>query len=352
MQRHFAAALGALVALSAATHARQLTEERVLTELYDEAPRAADRGAWTIAERDIAILLVAAFQENGVRQQLFVTAAAPDPGSAGSIGASLYARQGEDWTLLARHAELLSTTAGASHGSPRLVRLSPRRHGFVVQETTTSSGESSAYLTLAAASDETFVELLRVATEYRGTGGGRVYRGCGPASPPTLPCSRHTRLRLVPGSAELYDVELEAHVMVGTRDTHALPTATTRYVYDGERYRAEESEGEAAARALETFFADWLESRARGLPLERFAAASTALGPALAAELGRGPLTRVDPSRLGYVAVGVRAAGDRATADAVPIETAARGGAGRIPLRLERRDGAWRIVALGEAASR
>jgi len=347
MCRRLGAALAALLASSAATFARQLTEERVLTELYGRAPSPAEAGTWRIGERHVWILLVAAFQEDGVQQQLFVTAAAPEPGAASPIGASLYARRGSDWALVASHAELLESAAGTSRGSPRLVRLSPRRHGFMVQETKTSAGESSSVVTLAAASAETFAELLRVPTEYRGAGGGRVYRGCGPSSPATLPCSRHARLSFAPGAAELYDVELAAQVAVGEDDAYALPEATTRYVYDGDRYRLAESESRAAAAALEEFFADWLDSRAAAVPLDRFS--SPTLDPEV--RLESTPLARADPSRFGYVAVGVRIDGDRASADAVPIETAARGGAGRIPLRLARRNGAWRIVELGEAAS-
>jgi hypothetical protein len=214
------------------------------------------------------------------------------------------------------------------------------------------AGESSSFVTVAAPGGETFAELLRVATEYRGTGGGRVYRSCGGSSTATLPCTRHARLSFVPGQGELFDAELAAQIAVGEGDAYSLPTTTTRYVFDGERYRQLASDSETAARALEAFFADWLESRADAVPLGRFAAGHPGLSPEVAARVDEGPLAHLEPSRLGYVAVGVHTDGDRATADAVPIETAARGGAGRIPLRLERQGGAWRIVALGEAASR
>lgn len=345
-------AFAVLLAASPAAGARQLTDERVLTELYGAPPGATETGSWRVGEREVSILLVAAYQEDGVPQQLYVTAAAPEPGAAGSIGASLYARQGGDWTLLAHRAELASTAAGASRGSPRLVRLSPRRHGFMVQETKTVAGESSSFVTVAAPGGETFAELLKVATEYRGTGGGRVYRSCGASSTATLPCTRHARLSFVAGQGELFDVELAAQIAVGEGDAYSLPTTTTRYVFDGERYRQLASDSEGAATALEAFFADWLESRVDAVPLGRFAAGHPGLSPEVAARVGDGPLAHVEPSRLGYVAVGVHTDGDRATADAVPIETAARGGAGRIPLRLERQGGAWRIVALGESASR
>jgi hypothetical protein len=222
----------------------------------------------------------------------------------------------------------------------------------MVQETKTAAGQSSSFVTVAGPGGETFAELLKVATEYRGTGGGRVYRSCGASSDATLPCSRHARLSFVAGQGELFDVELAAQVAVGDGDAYSLPTTTIRYVFDGERYRPLESASEGAAQAIEAFFADWLESRADGVPLGRFAAGHPVLSPEVATRVGEGPLAHVEPSRLGYVAVGVHVDGERATADAVPIETAARGGAGRIPLRLERQGGAWRIVALGESASR
>lgn len=351
MLQRLGVAFAVLLATSAAVRARQLTDERVLADLYAAPPRATETGTWRLGEREVSILLVAAYQEDGVQQQLYVTAAA-EPGAAGFVGASLYARQGTDWTLVAHRAELLATAAGASRGSPRLVRLSPRRHGFMVQETKTVAGESSSFVTVAAPGRASFEELLKVATEYRGLGGGRIYRGCGPSSPATLPCSRHARLSFVPGGAELFDAELAAQIAVGEGDAYSLPATIIRYAFDGERYRPIESESQTAARALESFFADWLESRADAVPPGRFAARHPALSPDAAARFDDGPLAHLEPSRLGYIAVGVHTDGGRATADAVPIETVARGGAGRIPLRLERQDGRWRIVALGESASR
>jgi hypothetical protein len=120
--QRLAVAFAVLLAASA-VRARQLTDERVLAELYAAPPRATETGSWRLGEREVSILLVAAYQEDGVQQQLYVTAAA-GPGAAGSIGASLYARRGTGWTLVAQRAELLE-----KHKQGERVRLKLVRNG-------------------------------------------------------------------------------------------------------------------------------------------------------------------------------------------------------------------------------
>jgi hypothetical protein len=344
------AVLGLLV--PALLAAQPAADERALAEVYGATPAAIDGSTWRVGDRVATILLQASFQESNAPHQLWVAQARREGDAAGAIGAILYRFEAGEWRAVARGADVLPTTPGASRGDARLQRLSKSRHGFVVQETVTSGSGSSASAAVVMPRGETFTVLARLPTDYRGSGGGDFFSGCGPSLRASLPCARRVGLRFSRGTGELDDVMLEIRATVEAPETYLLPTENASYVFDGEHYRPAVPEADAVSAAVESFFAEWLESRARGTTLAAFAATSTRLSPRLrAAWAGEHPpggsaLDRPAASRRGYVAVDPRVDGDQATVDALPIESAARGGAGRIALRLVRDGADWRIAEI------
>jgi hypothetical protein len=332
--------------------AQPAADERALADVYGAPAVSIDGSTWRIGDRVATILLQASFQEANAPHQLWVAQARREGEAAGTIGAILYRFDEGEWRPVARGADVVASTPGASRGDARLQRLSAGRHGFLVQETATSGSGSSASTAVVMPRGEAFAVLARLPTDYRGAGGGEFFRGCGPSLPPSLPCVRRVAMRFVRGTGELDDLALEIRGAVEAPETYLLPTENARYVFDGDRYRPAVPEAEAVSAAVESFFAEWLESRARGVTLAAFAAASTRLSPELrAAWSGEPPrggtvLDRPAASRHGYVAVGPGVDGDQATVEALPIESAARGGAGRITLRLVRDGADWRIAEI------
>lgn len=308
-------------------------EARAVADLYRGEVLAASANGWRIGGNETHVLLDATFQVSGEPRRLYVAerdAAGGEPGAA--IGAVLYGLRGEEWATLAIEPELFRTRAGSRRSVARLQRLAARQRGFLVQSSSAFPGGAGSFATLALARDDGFAVLLTIVTDYRAAGSaGTAFRGCEPEAPRSLPCTRHASLAFVRGERELDDLELELKGTVGELAV-PLPTRRLRYVYDGDRYTPDVADAADVAAAIERGFADWVEGRAKLLVAGRPAAVRPA-------------------SSLGYVALGVRVSGEWATADAVPIETAARGGSGRIPVRLARQNGAWAIAALGEHAS-
>lgn len=321
--------LAHLLVAAAALLAAPPGESRALGDLYGAEATGA------------TVLLDATFQERGEPRKLYVA-------ERGAIGAILYAGREGSWAAVARAPEIFRPRTGSRPGAARLLRLSATARGFVVYESSAEAGGASSLATLVRASEAGFAALAGLPTDYRGLGAARAaYRGCDPATPRSLPCTRHAALEFVPGGGELDDLELEVRIEVAGEVRYALPVERRRYVFDGTRYVPASGEAPEIAAVIENFFADWLEGRGEQAARTALTAALGQAWPRI--EAGLGPAAR---RHLGYVATGIRLGAGEATADAVPVESAARGGGGRIPVRLVRVDGAWRIAALGENASR
>ncbi len=319
-----------LVVASAASAQPALDERGVLAALYPGTPLEPVADAWRVGGREVVVLLDAQFQESREPRRLFVTQMrATDAAVGGEIGAVLFALRDAAWVTVAKRPDAVRLRPGSGRGAARLVRFSAGRRGFVIQETRASAAGSSSFSTFAIDGDGGFSALLTLPTDHRGAGAGAVYRGCGHGAPASLPCTRHATYAFERGERELDDLVVEIRVEVGESAPVALPTVAQRYVFENGRYRLLDDSGAAIGVAVEQAFADWLEGRA-----------APELGPAHASD---------SEFRLGYVATAVHVEGDRATADAVPIETAAKGGRGRIPVRLVRVDGAWRSRSAGRA---
>lgn len=311
--------IAALAAVAGAASAQPLDERGALQAIYPSSPLEQVADTWQVGGREVVILLDAQFQESREWRRLFVTQMRSE------IGAVLFAQRDGAWVAVAAQPDAIHLRPDSGRGAARLLRLSASRRGFVLQETHASAIGSSSFSTFAIDRDGGFATLLTFPADHRGAGGGKVYRGCDDEAPASLPCTRHTAVTFERGERELDDVVVEVRVEVGEGEPIALPTRALRYVFDQGRYRLLEDGSAAIGAAIERTFGDWLEGRA--------APAAGDWRPA--AEF-----------RLGYVASAVRIEGDRATADAVPIETAARGGRGRIPVRLALVAGDWKIESL------